>query len=410
MVKGDPTRLRQVLSNVISNAFQNTASGGVKIDTRPVKVKEDECVIAITIQDLGTGMSEKQLDDLFQDFEQILDEEEEERSPRTPADKPSLGVGLAVVARYVRNMNGQIRVKSEPGKGTIFTIELPFERVIGSPLIDSNVPYSSGQISSSTGFTFGSMASGQVDMSPSVTDASSTEEDPFPSSGSPDTVVPAGELALDNFKFPSFASPPTRSANLTLQQKRAASQHSSSSSLVPATYPFPNMEIQGLDGTRRKLKILIAEDNPINARMLKKRLEKTGHEVYVVDDGQSCFDSFEQTVERFDAILMDLQMPLLDGHASTRMIRKLEREREVSGTAAATAAARHSRIPIFAVSASLTEAQRFEYAQDGFDGWVLKPIDYNRLEMLMHGVYTFETRRQSIYTPGEWESGGWFMC
>lgn len=147
MVRGDPTRLRQVLSNVTSNAFQHSLAGGIKVDIRPISVQDDICVVGITVQDAGIGMSEAQLDDLFQEFEQVFDQDSLPLShtaiPSTTGGADgngSLGVGLAVVARYVRNMKGQIRVQSEPGKGTIFGIELPFENVPTTP--DGRIPRS----------------------------------------------------------------------------------------------------------------------------------------------------------------------------------------------------------------------------------------------------------------------------
>lgn len=406
LVKGDPTRLRQVLLNIISNSFQNTVRGGVNVNIKPLKIKDLQCVVSITVQDLGAGMSEKQLDDLFQDFEQILDEDDaDEKDAKTPVDKNSLGVGLAVVARYVRNMNGQIKVRSELTKGTSFTVELPFERVAGSSLTDARAI--SNVYTTPTESNPGSIWERDIKSTSSYTTTSSPTEQLIGRKDSDiETVVlPLGALVLEDIQSSAL---PTTSTALTIQEKRAASQKSVSSG-ESTTYPFPNMVSFADDEPQRKMKILVAEDNPINARMLKKRLEKTGHEVHVVDDGQSCFNSFEQLNEEFyDVILMDLQMPLVDGHVSTRMIRLLERERELS--IGETRYVGRNRVPIFAVSASLAEDQRFGYVQDGFDGWVLKPIDYSRLEILMQGVYDVERRRQAVYVPGRWEMGGWFMC
>lgn len=99
-------------------------------------------------------------------------------------------------------------------------------------------------------------------------------------------------------------------------------------------------------------------------------------------------------------------MPIVDGLTSTKMIRALEKSPEHAGHSHLAAA--NGRIPIFAVSASLVEKERSTYMDAGFDGWILKPIDFKRLHELLTGIDDEETRRDCMYSPGEWERGGWF--
>lgn len=99
-------------------------------------------------------------------------------------------------------------------------------------------------------------------------------------------------------------------------------------------------------------------------------------------------------------------MPILDGLASTKMIRELETSSEHKGLSALASKCGH--IPIFAVSASLVEELKNTYVEAGFDGWILKPVDFKRLSTLLKGIYDAETRDSCIYVPGEWEKGGWF--
>ena len=99
-------------------------------------------------------------------------------------------------------------------------------------------------------------------------------------------------------------------------------------------------------------------------------------------------------------------MPIVDGLTSTKMIRETEQSDEHKGHS--DLAASNRRIPIFAVSASLVESRKDEYTEAGFDGWILKPIDFKRLSTLLEGIHNPETRRSSLYTPGDWERGGWF--
>ena len=99
-------------------------------------------------------------------------------------------------------------------------------------------------------------------------------------------------------------------------------------------------------------------------------------------------------------------MPIVDGLTSTKMIRSFEKsfpEKLLSKRAAL-----NGRVPIFAVSASLVEKNRQVYIDAGFDGWILKPIDFTRLTLLMSGIVEEKTREACLYKPGEWERGGWF--
>lgn len=99
-------------------------------------------------------------------------------------------------------------------------------------------------------------------------------------------------------------------------------------------------------------------------------------------------------------------MPIVDGLTSTKMIRSFEKthpEHLLSSRAQL-----NGRIPIIAVSASLVEKERQKYIDAGFDGWILKPISFPRLNELMAGIVESKVREDALYKPGEWEKGGWF--
>lgn len=100
-------------------------------------------------------------------------------------------------------------------------------------------------------------------------------------------------------------------------------------------------------------------------------------------------------------------MPIVDGLTSTKMIRSFEQTPEHPGYS--KLASINGRIPIFAVSASLVEHERQTYIDAGFDGWILKPIDFKRLNTLLTGISDEETRQSCLYVPGGWEHGGWFQ-
>lgn len=99
-------------------------------------------------------------------------------------------------------------------------------------------------------------------------------------------------------------------------------------------------------------------------------------------------------------------MPIVGGLGSTKMIRAFEASEDANRLS--SVAANHGRVPIFAVSASLLEREKDTYVEAGFDGWILKPIDFRRLNTLMLGIIDDATRDDCLYAPGEWERGGWF--
>jgi len=99
-------------------------------------------------------------------------------------------------------------------------------------------------------------------------------------------------------------------------------------------------------------------------------------------------------------------MPIVDGLTSAKMIRSFEKSHPTH--ILSTRASLNGRVPIIAVSASLVEKDRQIYIDAGFDGWILKPISFNRLSELLTGIVDREVRRENLYKPGGWENGGWF--
>jgi CheY-like chemotaxis protein len=99
-------------------------------------------------------------------------------------------------------------------------------------------------------------------------------------------------------------------------------------------------------------------------------------------------------------------MPIVDGLTSTKMIRAFEKSDKCTGLS--SLAQYQGRVPIFAVSASLLEREKPTYVDAGFDGWILKPIDFKRLSVLLNGITEDNTRNDCLYVSGEWERGGWF--
>ncbi|KAK3642225.1 hypothetical protein LTR22_016241 [Elasticomyces elasticus] len=158
--------------------------------------------------------------------------------------------------------------------------------------------------------------------------------------------------------------------------------------------------------TTNHMRVLVAEDDPVNSRIIKKRLEKIGHEVFLTINGEECSSTYGDKSGYFDIILMDMQMPIVDGLTSTKLIRSYEKSHP-SHTLSARASL-NGRVPIIAVSASLIEKDRQMYIDAGFDGWILKPIAFARLGEIMTGIVDSAVRARNLYRQGSWEQGGWF--
>ncbi|RYO73796.1 hypothetical protein DL764_011056 [Monosporascus ibericus] len=492
-VHGDYRRVRQAVSNLTANALQHTAHGSVKVESYVSEVQQSRIRVEIVVQDTGCGMSSDKLDDLFQDLEQVgidVDESKSVDEAEKPRESRTLGLGLAIVARIVRNMDGQLRLKSEEGKGSRFVIQLPFDLPTGNSLKDveardatalSNTNSSVASIAKVSGPTekrsfdeADSIGSHKSKASRGSGRSSKSDADRLIDAiQTPLSVAaPAGNFAhlqrrgsrerhhnsSDHstlLQRPDFSCSPTDSRcsgsslrqandaprsgpgpvnthNATEQPRVGAysitnlntpikhekvpdeplklpkSHHTGLSSGIFLEIP-QNSEHEGQAASTPKsgkLRVLVAEDDPINFKILKKRLEKTGHEVSHALNGEDCASVYKEGPSRFDVILMDMQMPIVDGLSSTKIIRAFETSNQRG--VLSSLAARHGRIPIFAVSASLVEQERPQYIEAGFDGWIVKPIDFRRLNVLLDGIFNDDKRDHCLYVPGEWERGGWF--
>ncbi|KAI1301045.1 hsp90-like protein [Xylaria venustula] len=516
-VHGDYRRVRQAVANVTANAVQNTDSGSVKVECFVVEVLDSRVRVEIAVHDTGCGMSNDQLDNIFQDLEQVSSADlSESGALDAPLDQTrenrTLGLGLAVVARFVRNMDGQLRLKSEQGKGSRFVIQIPFELPSGDALekvrendtatklssdstttasvtktlppteagevmlIDrgsanaANPSYShSRTVSKSRSFdethSINSLKSGGsggarsnksdadrlIDAIQTPLDLGEADEEAVSiqrknsqgrghslKSSSTPQVSEQPVARVDFAEENSLSSPTTRDAvKIPEAQAGMYPVQGSKTPLKPVKIPDdyfdqpsqpqtnPSSRVlfeipetpPKADGATKanapandkpeKLRVLIAEDDPVNMKILTKRLEKAGHTVYPAVNGEDCATVFKEKAQEFDIVLMDMQMPIVDGLTSTKLIRAFEKSDESPELSAIGRL--HGRTPIFAVSASLVEKDRGIYTEAGFDGWILKPIDFKRLNVLLDGITSDEVREECLYQPGEWERGGWFV-
>ncbi|KAH7069888.1 hypothetical protein BKA63DRAFT_91077 [Paraphoma chrysanthemicola] len=507
---GDQRRVRQAISNITANAIQNTTQGGVKVDIYVASRSEkDHADVEVAVSDTGIGMNSKKLDQLFYDLEQVQSEPaamlEDALVPDTKQiaeqnDKTALGLGLAVVARIIKNMNGQLRIRSEEGKGTRFVIQFPFdlpdseeedrscgnnspegsitpqqdgprlgpaegERTLIAPSLsrhtsddqksqqsaDHNVARRSSADSLTSRTSLRSFKSGSSQRSqrsdvdrlieaiqePHMV-GRKTAGDRSPSSRSLRPVLTKRhsldpgitsrarskslEIAEGRVVFPphqrsldtripgeeaiSSSGVPLRAVRMPDEAMSPAENTPKSGSILGEVHGTPEvMSPAPVELNAENMRVLVAEDDPINSKIVEKRLKKLKHDVYLTVNGEECASAFCDKPQDFDVVLMDMQMPIVDGLTSTKMIRSFEKTHKGNYS---PRAALCGRVPIIAVSASLIERDRQQYIDAGFDAWILKPIPFDRLNKLMEAIIDTKVREECLYQPGSWERGGWF--
>lgn len=369
LVRGDQSRLRQAISNIAGNAVKNTSEGGVRVEVWTPEVFDDHCQIKIAIQDTGVGISLKKLDLLFQEFEQVQSAEEGEEISRTgqtfdghskiPGQK-MLGLGLAIVARIIRNVNGQLRLRSEEGKGSRFTITIPFklpsesERAESgfqslaprklSPHSQSTTPRDSTEfpptdlspqdqlspniaigrkISSSGMASTGSLNNEHSEINrtyaitspgqgPSVSRPTASRPSLLSKLGTmnPRSTSPSGPTVLNFQPGREVVGVSTVAPGLPVQVKYPlnTSREASSGSATMQSFGTPLGHRKPAKNQPAKFKVLVAEDDPINSKIIKKRMERLGHEVSLTVNGAECVDLFMKNSKEYNIVLMDMQV------------------------------------------------------------------------------------------------------
>lgn len=405
-VHGDERRIRQAISNVTANAVAHTDTGHVKVDVFVSDIKDQYVVVDFVVEDSGIGMSAGQLDALFRDLEQVSTEEfprPASQMANMPREMRTLGLGLAVVARTVRNMDGQLRLKSEVGQGSRFVVQLPFHlpdepRPEGQSVPSVKTAASSTQVTSApasltappegeimlvdrvstVGLFDGDLVGDRGSMGSRQSRASHTSHGSQLSDA--DRLIDAIQTPLslnekEGGEFPlggsirsgGSARPGSRGA-LSIGARSSSPSHREPQSPVAVSAPgfhpgqadvqdtktpiravkvpdeYTDMprkpqggddsgvlfEIKSGDRSGSKagtesvtsggthatdsqhLEVLVAEDDPINMKILRKRLERLGHGVHGTVNGEDCATVYREKSAEFDVVLMDMQVRLLD--------------------------------------------------------------------------------------------------
>lgn len=413
LVIGDQRKVRQAISNVTANAIQNTKTGGISIEMYVISREDKHVEVEITITDTGCGLDAKKLDSLFRELEQVQSEVHDVLGDE-PAfntkqveggseEKRTIGLGLAVVARIVRNMNGQLRLKSVENKGSRFTLQLPFDmptdgqKALGGSVSEGSqhsTLISAGNEGEITLVERGSQRRNSTEHSLSRTNSNdsvgSRRSLPSMKSGrsqpsmrsvrshaSEDSTRSEADRLIDAISSPvdNKRGAPSRGKNSGGPQRPTLGSRHSTSALptsfqgrrqrsisnetnpqelttefikdppgrasimdqgrpvravrvpeetddVPAAAQDQPQESSRVLGEHQEMppdsteeaptadhmRVLVAEDDPVNSRIIKKRLEKMGHEVYLTTNGEECSSMYGDKSGYFDVVLMDMQV------------------------------------------------------------------------------------------------------
>ena len=414
-LSGDPHRLRQVLINLISNALKFTAKGEVVVSVRPLEVRGETATLAFSVRDTGIGIDAEKQKLIFDAFSQA--------DSSTTRRYGGTGLGLAISTKLVQYMGGELTVDSQPGQGSTFRFTARFalapisaahkahlETLDALPVlvVDDNAANRQMLIDMLKNWR----------MKPVGADSAVDAYDALAESarrGRPFRIVLLDSRMPDMDGFSAApmlrdregATPP---ALLMLTSAGERGDAARCRELGIAGYLMkPVVQSELLDAimtalgapaddggqalitrhslreSKRRLNILLAEDNPVNRTLAVRVLEKLGHTVSVATDGTEAVDRIKSAADGFDAVLMDVQMPMMGGFEATQAIRDWE---------AAQGASR--RTPIIAMTAHAMSGDRERCLEAGMDDYVSKPI---QTSALVEALARVETDRPDAPTP-----------
>ncbi|HEY0233795.1 MAG TPA: ATP-binding protein [Afipia sp.] len=394
-VVGDAARLRQVLLNLAGNAIKFTQTGGVALIVEP-GIWPNE--ISFLVRDTGIGIAPDAQSRIFREFEQA--------DEQIALNYGGSGLGLSISERIVRRMGGRIALESAPDEGATFEVSVPLKASETAPMPAFAVPDMSGKsillVAPQT--IEAALIARRLErwgaQTCSVSDVSVAQA-LLPERSWHAIIVDhaLGASDVQSFGASALAHAPRRIAMFTPAQRhdlqpaamtafngylvkplRAASLAARLSYDVASLVPEPDAD-SGVSrppaASDKGLSILVAEDNEINALLMRSLLTRLGHHPVIAVNGQQAFESWiaAQTAGTpYDLILMDVQMPELDGVAATKLIRARETQRG------------SPRTKILALTANTLVEDRYACFEAGMDGFLIKPLDRDKLAEALMGV------------------------
>jgi len=412
-VIGDSVRIRQIIINLVGNSIKFTERGQVGLEVALEAPVGDELRLHFIVSDTGIGIPPEKQKLIFEAFSQA--------DSSTTRKFGGTGLGLTISSRLVEAMRGKIWVESEPGKGSNFhftvclgidhqtlapsTEEMPFA---GIPVLVVDDNFTNRRIltemfwmwqmkpteaaSAQEALAHLRRASGRGHpFALVVTDVHMPEMDGFDlAERIKDTPNPAdvvilmltsGEKRGDiqrcrGMGVSAYLMKPVRRAELRAAITKAMRARSLSGNENQEALPVSQVALRLAPESLRS-RILLAEDNVVNQRLAARVLEKAGHSVVIVSNGIEAIAALQR--ETIDLVLMDVQMPEMDGFEAARAIRKDE-------------AGKKKRIPIIAMTAHAMTGDRDECLAAGMDGYIAKPIRANDLLSLVENTMASDAK------------------
>jgi len=414
---GDPHRLKQVIVNLVGNAIKFTGEGEIVVRVIPENLGKHDALLHFMVTDTGIGIPEEKQALIFEAFSQA--------DSSTTRKYGGTGLGLTISGKLVKLMGGRIWVESEPGKGSTFHFlaHMGFcdaDEISCYPV--SNVDLSGARVlvvddNATNRRIFGEMLGnwGMVVETAELGGAALSMLWQAANSERPYQLVLLDVMMpeMDGFEVAREIRQNSATAHVPLlilsSAMRADSGALCRELLLDACLTKPVKQsdllkhiqaalgapVRGRPAVRRQisashisegLRILLAEDNPINQKLAVRLLEKHGHQVTVANNGLEALEILDR--QEVDLILMDMQMPELDGIETTQRIRELE----VGG---------NEHIPIIAMTANVMPEDRQRCLEAGMDGYVSKPINTEALfAAIVRGVYHRSPGAGSGCRPG----------
>ncbi len=394
---GDPLRLRQVLLNLLGNAIKFTEQGEIVLRVRLKEKTGRGLLLQFSVQDTGIGIPANRQHEIFEAFTQA--------DSSTTRKYAGTGLGLTISSRLARLMGGNIRVESEPGQGSTFYFTAEFG--IGKALTDFVNPQDTVDLRNFSVMVVDDNATNRQilrqvllnwEMKPTVVDSArealfllqdaQKSGKPFPLvisdvhmpemdgftlakqikenpalAGATIMMLSSGERLGDGERCRDLGL----NAYLTKPVRQSRLRDAIVAALRGAAAPLSQdvtVTRRSMDETRRCLRVLVAEDNHVNQVLAKRLLEQRGHTVVTANNGVEAVAQVETS--EFDVVLMDVQMPEMDGFQATHAIREKEQK-----------TGKH--IPIIALTAHAMKGDQERCIAAGLDGYVSKPLQITEL-------------------------------
>ncbi|MCL7487501.1 MAG: PAS domain S-box protein [Desulfobulbaceae bacterium] len=389
---GDPLRVEQVLINLVNNAVKFTSDGQIIVKARAISVEAEKAVIEFTVSDTGIGMDPAQVESLFLPFTQA--------DGSISRQYGGTGLGLTICKRLVEMMGGEIRVTSVIDKGSTFnfTLELPCQENISATnrslhgvkaiVIDANPEsrrlldhflksadirtVSAGAIEEADEAFSDNGGGGTKQPDLLVVDATSSAfrvtpvYDWLKDHPKVKTIFITGlainpELKENKTVYAAYLSKPVIKSQLLDTVQRVMQLSTPNEKLIIG--PAENMDTMQIIGGR---KVLLAEDNSINQLYAVKILENIGLDVHTVKNGREALEAV--CANKYDLVLMDMEMPVMDGLKATAEIRRIEGCRD---------------LPIVAMTAHAMEEHKQLALNSGMNDYISKPIEMKDLNQVL---------------------------